>query len=219
MTQTGAVALALILGVGTFAQAQAPPDVQVLVNGSPAALGTYAFPSAVDALVLDNGLIRFTFTRDDAAGGIVTGWTNVSITAASIVVDGVELVHNLNGVAPRDPDRQHSFYIDAGGGSTRLVCSQVRVLAATADLAEVAFVDTTSSPLRHEHHLIMRRGKRGLYGYDILSAVTNTSINEVRMNARWDRSIFDHAYNWERPAGQQPTYGYLATQPSVGDET
>ena len=73
MTQTGAVALALILGVGTFAQAQTPPDVQVLVNGSPAALGAYAFPSAVDALVLDNGLIRFTFTRDDAAGGIVTG--------------------------------------------------------------------------------------------------------------------------------------------------
>lgn len=38
-----------------------------------------------------------------------------SITATSVVVDGTELAHNLNGIAPRDPDRQHSFYIDASG--------------------------------------------------------------------------------------------------------
>lgn len=29
---------------------------------------------------------------------------------------------------------------------------------------------------------------------------------------RWDRSLLDHAYNWERGAGQQPTYAYLATR-------
>jgi rhamnogalacturonan endolyase len=39
------------------------------------------------------------------------------------------------------------------------------------------------------------------------------------MNTRWDRSILDHAYNWERGAGQQPTYAYLARQQSVQDET
>jgi rhamnogalacturonan endolyase len=194
-------------------------DVKLQINGVTAAVGTYAFPDQVGSLVFDNGLIKFTFGRDDAAGGVVTGWTNTSITATSIIVDGTELAHNLNGVNPRDPDRQHSFYIDAGGGSTRLVCTEVRVLRNTAELAEVAFVDNTSTPLQHEHHLIMRKGKQGLYGYDIMTAAATTSISEVRMNARWDRGIFDHSYNWERGGGQQPTYAYLATQTSVGDET
>src|SRR5690242_13631058 len=112
--------------------------VQLLLNGQPAATGSYPFPGTVDTVTLDNGLIRFTFTRDDAAAGIVTGWTDVSITASSIVVEGVELAHNLNGVEPRDPDRQHSFYIDAGGGRTRLVCNEVRVLRVSPDLVEVA---------------------------------------------------------------------------------
>ncbi len=193
--------------------------VQLLLNGSPAAAGTYGFPSPVDTVVLDNGLIRFTFSRDDAAGGIVTGWPDVSITASSVIVSGTELARNLNGIAPRDPDRQHSFYIDASGGKTRLVCSQIKVLRVGPDLAEVAFADTTSSPLSHEHHLIMRRGRRGLYGYDILTAVASAGINEVRMNTRWDRGIFDHTFNWERGSGQQPTYAYLQTQTPVQDDT
>lgn len=218
----GSAAAATTIGAVTRpGSAAAAPKraVRVLLNGAPAAPGSYPFPGDVDTLVLDNGLIRFTFGRDDAAGGVVTGWTDVSITATSVVVDGVELGHNLNGVQPRDPDRQHSFYIDAGGGRTRLVCTEVRVLRATSDLVEVAFVDDTSPQLRHEHHLIMRRGRRGLYGYDILTAVVAQNINEVRMNARWDRSILDHAYNWERGKGQQPTYAYLATQTPMGDET
>jgi rhamnogalacturonan endolyase len=82
----------------------------------------------VPELVLDNGLVKITFARDDV--GVVTGWTDVSITATSVVVAGRELAHNLNGVEPRDPDRQHSFYASrcatsitsswgrAGGGST-----------------------------------------------------------------------------------------------------
>ncbi|MHA7986387.1 polysaccharide lyase family protein [Rathayibacter sp. CAU 1779] len=194
-------------------------DVTVTIAGRPAMVGDYVFPDQVPSLVLDNGLVTFTFGRDDAEGGVVTGWTDTSITATSVVVDGTELAHNLNGVDPRDPDRQHSFYIDAGGGKTRLVCTQVRVLRVSRDLVEVAFLDTTSTPLQHEHHLIMRRGKRGLYGYDILTASAATSINEVRMNARWDRSILDNAYNWERGGGKQPTYAYLATQEQVQDET
>jgi rhamnogalacturonan endolyase len=196
-----------------------PGDVSVTIGGRPAAIGDYSFPDEVPSLVLDNGLITFTFGRDDAAGGVVTGWTDTSITATSIVVDGTELAHNLNGVDPRDPDRQHSFYVDAGGGKTRLVCTQVRVLRASHDLVEVAFLDTTSTPLQHEHHLIMRRGKRGLYGYDILTAAVATTISEVRMNARWDRAVLNNAYNWERGSGKQPTYAYLALQERVGDET
>jgi rhamnogalacturonan endolyase len=224
LSAAGAATAAAATGgveVATTGSVAAGPatGVRVLLNGTPAAVGSYPFPGAVDALTLDNGLVRFTFTRDDAAGGIVTGWTDVSITASSVVVNGVELAHNLNGVEPRDPDRQHSFYIDAGGGRSRLVCTEVRVLRASTDLVEVAFVDNTSPQLRHEHHLVMRRGKRGLYGYDILTAVVAQSINEVRMNARWDRAILDHAYNWERGGGQQPTYAYLANQVRVGDET
>jgi rhamnogalacturonan endolyase len=193
--------------------------VAVLINGQPAAVGSYAFPAAVDTLVLDNGLIRFTFGRDDAAGGIVTGWTDTSITATSVIVNGTELAHDLNGVNPRDPDRQHSFYVDAGGGKTRLVCSRVDVLRASKDLVEVAFVDTTGTPMQHTHHLVMRRGKQGIYGFVVMTIVADTSTNEIRMNARWNRGIFDHAYNWERGSGIQPTYAYLDTQLKVGDET
>ncbi|GIH18794.1 polysaccharide lyase family protein [Rugosimonospora africana] len=194
-------------------------SVRLLLDGAPALVGTYGFLTDVSTVVLDNGLIRFTFGRDDAAAGVLTGWTDVSITVQSVVVNGRELAHNLNGVDPRDPDRAHSFYVDAGGGKSRLVCSQIAVLRVERELVEVAFVDTTSATLRHEHHLIMRAGKRGLYGYNILTAVTSTSISEVRMNTRWDRSIFDHSYNWERGKGQQPTYAYLATQTNVQDET
>ena len=196
------------------------PPVSLLLNGSPGTVGIFAFPTAVDTVVLDNELVRFTFTRDDAPG-IVTGWPDVSITASSVVVGGVELAHNLNGISPRDPDRQHSFYIDASGGKSRLVCSEIRVLRLGSDLTEVVFADTTSSPLRHEHHLIMRQGTRGLYGYNVLTNAgdTPTGINEIRMNTRWDRGILDHAYNWERGSGQQPTYAYLVEQPQVQDET
>jgi rhamnogalacturonan endolyase len=228
----GAAAATQIVATSGIASAVAPAqasasigsppgefDVKLEINGVSAAVGSYTFPDQADSLVFDNGLVKLTFGRDDAAGGIVTGWPNTSITATSVIISGQELAHNLNGVDPRDPDRQHSFYIDASGGATRLVCTEVRILRNTGALAEVAFIDNTSTPLQHEHHLIMRRGKPGLYGYDILTAAVATSINEVRMNSRWDRSILDHVFNWERGSGQQPTYAYLATQTVVQDET
>lgn len=218
---TGAMAVS-VTAPGTAAAATGPNtagNVQCLVDGAPAQPGTFTFLVDAHTVVLDNGLVRFTFGRDDGQADIVTGWSDVSITAQSVVVNGTELAHNLTGVDPRDPDREHSFYIDASGGKTRLICSQIKVLRVGPDLAEVAFVDNTSTPLQHEHHLIMRRGKPGLYGYNILTAAAATSINEVRMNTRWDRSIFDHVYNWERGAGQQPTYAYLETQQQVQDET
>ncbi|HET7725112.1 MAG TPA: polysaccharide lyase family protein, partial [Propionibacteriaceae bacterium] len=217
----GAAAVASVVApeLAVAAPPSTAPAVSVTVDGSPLAVGTYSFPSQVDHIVLDNGLVRITFGRDDAVAGIVTGWSDTSISATSVLVAGREIGHNLNGVDPRDPDRQHSFYVDEGGGKTRLVCTQLQVLRSTPDLVEVAFVDTTSPKLHHEHHLIMRRGRPGLYAYDIVTAAIATSINEVRMNARFDRSILDHCYNGERGVGQQPTYAYLATQERVGDET
>jgi rhamnogalacturonan endolyase len=218
----GALAAASVVSSPDVASASPPSistAVTVTVDGRALAVGSYAFPSQIDHLVLDNGLVRITFGRDDTAGNVVTGWTDTSISATSVLVGGREIGHNLNGVDPRDPDRQHSFYVDEGGGKTRLVCTEVRVLRSTEDLVEVAFVDSTSPKLHHEHHLMMRRGKPGLYAYDIVTAAVATSINEVRMNARFDRSILDHCYNGEHGVGQQPTYAYLATQTRVGDET
>src|SRR4051794_21299441 len=188
----GGAAAGAVLAGGVGSAIAAPPASsagrpRVLIGDSPASVGSYAFPGDVPRLVLDNGLVRITFARADV--GVATGWSDVSITATWVVVAGTELAHHLNGVEPRDPDRQHSFYVDAGGGRTRLVCSRVDVLRIEPQLVEVAFIDTTSTPLRHEHHLVLRAGRRGIYGYDIMTATTDTSINEVRMNTRWDRSI------------------------------
>jgi rhamnogalacturonan endolyase len=111
----GATLGAVLAGHAGVAAATAEPGqgVKVLINGAPAKVGSYAFPGEVSELVLDNGLVRATFGRDDV--GVPSGWQDVSITATSIVVGGTELAHNLNGVDPRDPDRQHSFYVDASG--------------------------------------------------------------------------------------------------------
>src|SRR5215475_5279654 len=193
--------------------AQSGPDVQVLLNGAPAAVGTYTFPfpAGSSGLVLDNGLVRFTFNGKSS--------TSKTMLALSIVANGQEL-------APLDG--QNSFYVDASGGTPTLVCSQVKVLRNSPDLAEVAFVDTTTATLRPEHHLIMRRGKPGLYGYVIETANSAFTISELRVVARWNRTLLDHVFNWERGGpdapgtalnGQQPTYAYLATQTNIQDET
>jgi rhamnogalacturonan endolyase len=195
-------------------QSPGPEDsaaaVRLLLNGAEAAPGRYSFPGACDTVVLDNGLARFTFGRDD---------TGTTISGVSVIVDGVELAHNLHGSGAQDDGKASTFYVDASGGKTVLVCTVIEVVRAGPDLAEVVFIDDTSTPLQHEHHLVMRRGRRGVYGYDILTAVEDTSINEVRMNTRWDRAIFDHCFNWERGTGRQPTYQYLNTQLKLQDET
>lgn len=62
--------------------------------------------------------------------------------------------------------------------------------------------------------------RTGLYGYDIMTAVAAYGLNEVRMNSRWNRCLFNRAFNWERGHDQQqPTYAYLFTQDKLGDET
>jgi rhamnogalacturonan endolyase len=71
------------------ASSGSPPRVRI--GGRSAAVRSYAFPAEVPDLVLDNGLVKITFARDD----VVTGWSDVSITATSVVVAGTELGHNL----------------------------------------------------------------------------------------------------------------------------
>jgi len=99
--------------VASAANAQSAPDVQLTLNGAPAAIGTYAFPfpAGSSGLVLDNGLVRFTFNGKTS--------TSQTMLVRSIVANGQEL-------SPLDG--QNSFYVDASGGTPSLVCSQVRVL-------------------------------------------------------------------------------------------
>ncbi len=209
--------LTVLLSAGSFAAsvatAQTYPDVRLTLNGAPAAVGSYAFPfpAGSPGLVLDNGLVRFTFNGKSA--------TSQTILARSIVANGQEM-------APLDG--QNSFYVDASGGTPSLVCSQVKMLRNSPDLVEVAFVDTTTATLRPEHHLIMRRGRPGLYGYVIETANTAFTINELRVVTRWNRTLLDHVFTFERGSpdapgtalnGQQPTSAYLDTQIDVQDST
>ena len=65
----------------------------------------------------------------------------------------------------------------------------------------------------------MRRGRRAIYGYTIERAMAATTISELRVVTRWNRTLLDHAFDWERGTGQQPTSAYLNTQTKVQDET
>jgi rhamnogalacturonan endolyase len=192
--------------------------VTISLDGAPPDVGDYPFPTH-HSLVLANAYFTATFDRDDTT---FTGWPGpVSISLTSLVVGGVDIAlgKNLNGENPRDPDRQHSFYVDAGGGSSRLVCSTISVLRVEPDLVEVAFRDNTSTPLQHSHHFVVRSSVSGLYGFVHMRAVAATTISEVRMNARFDRGVLDYTYTDERGLGQQPTYAYLELMPKVQDET
>ena len=204
-------ALAFTAAAVASSSSSAAAAVTVTVDGAPAVLGAFAFPSAHRAIVLGNGLFTATFDRDDAA----SGWPGVSVSLTSLVVGGVELARSLDGAAG-DRDRRHSLYIDAGGGTSRLVCSSVRVLRLGADLAEIAFVDNSSTPLQHAHHVIVRAGVAGIYGFDVVTATEATTLSAVRLVARFDRSVLDHAFSDERGLGQQPTSAFLALMPPAG---
>ena len=198
--------LTVLLSAGGFAAsvatatAQTSPDVRLTLNGVPAPVGSYAFPfpAGSSGLVLDNGLVRFTFNGKSS--------TAQTILARSIVANGQEM-------APLDG--QNSFYVDASGGTPSLVCSQIKVLRNSPDLVEVAFVDTTTATLRPEHHLIMRRGRPGLYGYVIETANTAFTINELRVVTRWNRTLLDHVFTFERGSPDAPG----TSEPSVPVET
>lgn len=183
-------------------------SISVVINGQPAIVGNYSFPSDASEIVIDNGLALLTF-------GPSTG----TITLLSAIIDGLELASNLTG-SPPDKFHNMSFYVDSDGGAQDLICDTVSVIRLEDDLVELAFVDTTNVLLRHSHHVVVTSALAGVYGWDVMTAVVDTTIGEVRMNTRWNRCILDHAYNWERGHDtQQPTYAYLWGQDKVQDET
>src|SRR5258708_2507020 len=96
----------------------APADVKVTLNSAAAVEGDYK-PADVKELVLDNGLITITFGPDGSA--------------TSLVKDGKELAHNLNGLGGRDVHRQRTWYIDYDAGRGRLAADNIRIVKLTPE--------------------------------------------------------------------------------------
>jgi len=179
--------------------------VTTTLNGKPAVAGDYK-PSEVTDLKLDNGLLSITFGSDGSA--------------TSLIENGQELVHNLNGIIPRDTDAHRTWYIDYSGGGGRLIADVIRIVEVTPQMAHIAVIDNGENnrfPL--EHHILMMSGESGLYGYVICRNPNNRRLGgEMRTMYRLDRNIFDWAYVSER-TGQQPRYADLVKLKQVQDET
>jgi rhamnogalacturonan endolyase len=194
--------LLLAAAAGLFA---AKGDVAITLNGKPAATGDYK-PADVTALTLDNGLIAITFGPDGSA--------------TSLIKNGQELIHNLNGIVPRDTDAHRSWYIDYSGGGGRLIADNIRIVSVSPEMAHIAVIDSGGAnrfPL--EHHILLARGESGLYGYVICKNPNNRRLGgEMRTMYRLDRDIFDMAYVSER-TGQQKRYAELVKYKQVQDET
>jgi rhamnogalacturonan endolyase len=195
----------LLLLMWTSIGLAADGDVKITLNGNPAQPGDYK-PAHVNALVLDNGLLSITFGPDGSA--------------TSLMKNGRELAHNLNGIAPRDPDRHRTWYIDYSGGGGRLVADTIRVLKAPPGMVHIAVIDSgITSRFYIEHHILLAKGESGLYGYVICRNIKHQRLGgEMRTMYRLDRDIFDWAYVSER-TGQQPRYAELVQYPAVQDET
>jgi rhamnogalacturonan endolyase len=198
MLWTALVSAALPLGA-------APGDVEATLNGKTAAVGDYK-PADVTALTLQNGLLSITFGPDGSA--------------TSLVKNGRELVHNLNGAVPRDRDRTRTWYIDYNAGQGRLVADTIRVVKVSPEMAHIAVIDSgATSRFYLEHHILLAKGESGLYGYVICKNLKNQRIGgEMRSMYRLDRDIFDYAYVSER-TGRQPRYAELMRLPAIQDET
>ena len=196
------LALTLIAPIPSLAAAG---DVQLTLQGKPAVAGDYQ-PAGVTDLTMRNGLLAITFGSDGSA--------------TSLIKNGQELVHNLNGIVPRDPDRHRTWYIDYSGGGGRLVADIIRVVKNTPEMAHIAVIDSgIASRFYLEHHILLRKGESGLYGYAICGNLKNQRLGgEMRTMYRLDRDIFDWAYVSER-TGQQPRYADLVKLPAIQDET
>ena len=180
-------------------------DVELLLNSKPVSPGDLK-PADVTDLTLRNGVVSITFGPDGSA--------------TSLIKNGQELAHNLNGIVPRDVDAHRTWYIDYNAGGGHLVADNIRVIQATSEMAHIAIIDSgVTSAFYLEHHILLRKGDSGLYGYVICRNPKNRRLGgETRTMYRLDRNIFDWAYVSER-TGHQPTYGELVQYPSVQDET
>jgi rhamnogalacturonan endolyase len=127
-------------------------------------------------------------------------------------VGGVNLAHT----------DEASWYCDWNGGKNgaHQGVDTIQVLRITDDLVEVALADTQGTHRQLTQHIVMTSDTTGLYTYVSMTVVsTGEGLNEIRHNTRWDRCLLNHAYNHERPTGEQPTYPYLYTQDKIQDET
>ena len=195
----------LLIAVAAFPLLAATGDVELLLNSKPGVPGDYK-PADVSELILRNGLISIAFGPDGSA--------------TSLVKNGKELAHNLNGIVPRDVDAHRTWYIDYNAGRGHLVADSIRIVKATPEMAHVVIIDSgTTSVFYLEHHILLMKGESGLYGYVICRNPKNQRLGgEMRTMYRLDRSIFDWAYVSER-TGQQPKYADLLTYPKIQDET
>jgi rhamnogalacturonan endolyase len=187
---------------------RAADDAQLLLNGQPAAAGSYK-PADIQSLVMTNGLLTITFGKD----------ANGDFSATSVVKNGQELAHNLHGIEPRDKDARRTFYLDSNAGNSHLVTDTVQVFKNTPELVHFAVIDNRA--LHLEHHFVMLRGESGVHPYVIIKSPPGVSTGEMRTMYRFDRDVLDYAWEAER-TGQQPKYAFLQSisdPGNMGDET
>ena len=175
-------------------------QVTLTLNGAPAVLGNVTM-SASTSFAFSNGLLNAAFVAHN--GGVqMTAWE----------VAGVNLAETSEA----------TWYEDWSGGKDGNVAGvdTLRVLRLSADLVELALADTKHPKRRLEQHIVMTADTMGLFTYTVMTIVADgEALNEIRHNVRVDRCLLNFAHNFERPAGQQPTYDYLYTQEKVQDET
>jgi rhamnogalacturonan endolyase len=236
--RTGIAALACLLSLASTSALLAANEVSLTINGKPAQVGNMK-PDEIQALVIDNGLLKITFGKD----------VNGDFSGTSVIKNGVELAHNLHGIVPRDVDGGRTFYLDSGAGRSHLQADLIKVYKNTPQMAHFAVTDNRIGQV--EHHFVMMQGQSGIYAYVVIKnarpgtvaqaapaeapataaagrggrggrgggAGTSVVNGETRTMYRFDRDILDHAWNIERGGGVQPKYADLVKMEGLQDET
>jgi hypothetical protein len=198
--------LLLALAPAFVSRVHAANEMSMTLNGEPAKPGDYA-PADVKDLTLNNGLLKITFGPD----------TRGQISATSLVKNGQELLHNLNGVQPRDTDAKRSFYHDWSASGGMMTVASVKIIKNTPDLVHFALIGAGTSPYLEDHY-VMLKGESGIHPYVIIKGQFG---GEMRTMYRFDMHILDWTWTDERIA-QQKSYAYLQSiseKGNVGDET
>jgi hypothetical protein len=188
-------------------------DVSFTVNGQPAKPGEMP-PADIKELVIDNGSVKVVFGKDDVG----------DFSATSIVKDGVELAHNLNGLESRDYDRHRTLYLDYNASRGHLVADTIKIVKNTPEIAHFAVMDTKHPAAYLEHHFVMIKDESGIHDYVIIDNRAEgggRGGGEMRTGYRFDRNILTWAWTVEH-VGQQQTYDFLeglGPRNRLGDET
>ncbi|MFB9769237.1 polysaccharide lyase family protein [Lactiplantibacillus modestisalitolerans] len=163
-------------------------------------------------------------TTNKMTAKITNAHLEVELTAKAMVgslkLDGQELLNNLTG-EPRDPDKDHSFYLDyhMNSKTVNMRPTKMEVIANTPEIAHVAYTDDQSD-LGLRYHLIVRGDDKAIYGY--VEAWNNSDqtlkIQELRTVYRLDHDLFNIGYNSER-IGHQPSSAHMMTGEKLQDET